>query len=334
VTRDEIIQKLAPWRGKHHRFAWKPVVEPGDGSVTASKFCGIPWTVPYAPWPECGHCHQPLQLFLQLDLDDLPAELDQTYGDGLLQLFYCIRDECQGYCGWEPFADDLSRVRVVHPIGSMPIVSPQGLTFPPMRIVGWERFLDLPKPEEHRELGLKYTYDFKAGTVRLECEELGLVFDNIRDPYLAENIANASLGDKLGGWPAWVQNVDYPACRRCERQMVHVFPVDSEHNVPFMFGDAGCGHITQCPGTQGRRRLRVGMPLTLKANKSRPAPIRVHEQRTCTKQISSNSLNVAHFLSSTNSTTQQPRRCSPGSRQCDRICSSSQPLPGVLAFSE
>jgi hypothetical protein len=29
--------------------------------------------------------------------------------------------------------------------------------------------------------------------------------------------------------------------------MARVFQVDSDHNVPFMFGDAGCGHITQCP---------------------------------------------------------------------------------------
>ena len=26
-----------------------------------------------------------------------------------------------------------------------------------------------------------------------------------------------------------------------------VFQLDSEKNVPFMFGDAGVGHITQCP---------------------------------------------------------------------------------------
>jgi hypothetical protein len=29
--------------------------------------------------------------------------------------------------------------------------------------------------------------------------------------------------------------------------MGHVFQVDSEDHVPFMFGDAGCGHVTQCP---------------------------------------------------------------------------------------
>jgi hypothetical protein len=50
---------------------------------------------------------------VQLDLTALPPELGQQFGPGLLQLFYCTRDDCDGLGGWEPFADDLSRVRVV-----------------------------------------------------------------------------------------------------------------------------------------------------------------------------------------------------------------------------
>jgi hypothetical protein len=26
-----------------------------------------------------------------------------------------------------------------------------------------------------------------------------------------------------------------------------LFQLDSEDHVPFMFGDAGCGHLTRCP---------------------------------------------------------------------------------------
>jgi uncharacterized protein YwqG len=250
MTTEEIVQHLEPWLAKQRRPAWKPVVQDGDGPVAASKFAGLPWIGPEAPWPVCGECKQPLQLFLQLDLADLPTELDQRFGTGLLQLFYCVRDECQGYGGWEPFGDDLSRVRVVQPTGPGQETSLPKSVYPAKRIVGWERFIDLPKPTEHEELGLKYLYNHKAGTVRLECDELGLVFDDIRDKTLAENIANSELGDKLGGWPAWIQNVEYPSCPRCGRQMVLVFQVDSEHNVPFMFGDAGCGHVTQCPEHQ------------------------------------------------------------------------------------
>ena len=246
---EEVIRKLEPWLAKQRRPAWRPAVQHGDAPATASKFCGTPWTGPDAPWPDCGNCRKPLQLFLQLDLGELPAELGQRFGTGLLQLFYCTREECQGSGGWEPFADDLSRVRVVRPSGPGlgTAASDQVGSFPPKRIVGWSLFTDLPMPEEHGELGLAYTYDFNAGTLRLQCPEVGLDLTQAMNDLAAEGIAVSELGDKLGGWPAWVQGIEYPTCPRCGRRMEHVFQVDSEDNVPFMFGDVGCGHVTQCP---------------------------------------------------------------------------------------
>src|SRR5262249_40892822 len=153
----------------------------------------------------------------------------RRFGTDMLQLFYCTRDECKGSGGWEPFADDLSRVRVVHPRGNASKTDVPDLDdyYPAKRIVGWERFIDLPKPAEHDELGLSYAYDHKAGNVRLECRELGLTFDNLRASGLAEDVGNSELGDKLDGWPAWIQNVEYPHCPRCGRRMAHVFQVDS-----------------------------------------------------------------------------------------------------------
>jgi hypothetical protein len=249
MTKEEIVETLGPWLAKQSHPAWKPIVVEGDGSATASKFCSIPWIGPDAPWPECGNCNHPLSLFLQLDLGNLPEELGRRFGTGLLQLFYCTRDDCQGDGGWEPFADDLSRVRVVHPSHSTPTVSvtPQYVLLPARRIVGWTRFNDLPMPCEHDELGLKYTYDFDAGTLRLECPALGFDLTNPMSHCPAEEIATSQPGDKLAGWPAWVQNVEYPNCPHCGRRMIHVFQVDSEDNIPFMFGDVGRGHITQCP---------------------------------------------------------------------------------------
>jgi hypothetical protein len=100
---------------------------------------------------------------------------------------------------------------------------------------------------EHEELGLKYTYDFNAGTLRLECPELEFDVTNRISECAAERIANSEPQDKLAGWPCWIQGVEYPNCPRCGRRMIHVFQLDSEDHVPFMFGDVGCGHITQCP---------------------------------------------------------------------------------------
>jgi uncharacterized protein YwqG len=249
MTTEEILKTLEPWLAKHRRPAWKPIVEEGHGPAAVSKFGGTPWTGPGAPWPECGHCKEPLPLFLQLDLGDLPEELGQRFGMGLLQLFYCTRDDCQGEGGWEPFADDLSRVRVVQPTRPILMTSAprRERHLPAKQIVGWTRFTDLPTPCEHDELGLKTTYDFEAGTLRLECPELDFDLTNRMDDCPAEEIAISERGDKLAGWPGWVQGVEYPYCPRCGHRMLHLFQLDSEDNIPFMFGDVGCGHITQCP---------------------------------------------------------------------------------------
>ena len=53
-------------------------------------------------------------------------------------------------------------------------------------------------------------------------------------------------GEKLLGWPAWVQGVEYPNCQVCNKEMSFIFQVDSSRNFDYDFGDCGCGHITQC----------------------------------------------------------------------------------------
>lgn len=249
MTTDQIIEKLKPWFAKHRRPAWKPVVQDGDGPPTAPKFCGAPWIGSNAPWPKCGQCKQPMQLFLQLDLGNLPKELGQSFGMGLLQLFCCTRDDCPGPDGYRAFEDHTKSVRVIQPkdSGRKSCLLKETNCFPSKRIVGWERFIDLPNPNEHEELGLKYTFDFDAETLRLQCPELSFDVTTPMNDCSPEEIAQAEIGDKLAGWPSWVQRIEYPNCPRCGLRMVYVFQVDSEFNIPFMFGDMGCGHITQCP---------------------------------------------------------------------------------------
>jgi uncharacterized protein YwqG len=54
-----------------------------------------------------------------------------------------------------------------------------------------------------------------------------------------EKIGVAAAGDKLGGWPNWMQGVDYPQCTKCNKSLVYLFQIDSEDNLPDMFGDSG-----------------------------------------------------------------------------------------------
>jgi hypothetical protein len=91
-------------------------------------------------------------------------------------------------------------------------------------------------------------YDFKAGTVSIRCPTVGLDAPPIRiDDLTAEQIANAEIGDKVLGWPHWVQGAEYPTCPKCRCRMRYLFQIDSEDHLPITWGDAGILHISQCP---------------------------------------------------------------------------------------
>jgi hypothetical protein len=246
-ARDEVLAMLQPWVAAHRRPAWRPLVAPGEPSGTRSEFCGQAWLLPGEAPPTCTDCGHPLQLFVQLDLGELPGELDGRFGEDILQLFYCVDDDCPGDGAWEAFSDVASLVRVVPPTGGLAPASEPDPAFRPLAITGWEPFDDAPDPEDHELAGLSAAYDFALRTVTLRCPEVGLQATLALDDLGVEEIAQAAGGDKLAGWPSWVQFRDYPHCPTCGRTMRVVFQLDSEDHVPFMFGDTGVGHITQCP---------------------------------------------------------------------------------------
>jgi hypothetical protein len=239
----DIRGTFAAWRAKHARPAWKPICV--DGRAVGAHFGGSPLLTESERWPVCKGCDQPMQFFLQLALAELPHAFTAR-GSGVLQLFYCSRDD--GDCEtWRPFSGT-HLVRLLrgpasvgsHPAGLVP--------FPVRSIRRWSELVDYPHPEEHEKLGLTYKYDFPNNRVSVSCDELGAALRDLDiDADVAETLAVAEMGDKLGGWPSWVQSVEYPDCPQCGRRMELVFQLDSEDNIPHMFGDAGCGHITQCP---------------------------------------------------------------------------------------
>lgn len=64
----------------------------------------------------------------------------------------------------------------------------------------------------------------------------------------------------MRGWRYWIQGADYPACKRCQKPMTVFFQIDSEENVPEMWGDAGMMYLRQCEAhlPQIRAGLRPG----------------------------------------------------------------------------
>ena len=187
-----------------------------------------------------------MRFFLQLALAELPEAASYPLRDGILQMFYCSGDD--GNCEtWTPFTGTHD-IRIV-PVGDELADSPGSVeVFPRGFIVDWTETSDAPHPEEHQALGLTYDYDFENDVVDVRCAEPPIALEKASlDLDVAEAISSPLSGDKLGGWPDWVQSTEYPNCPECRTQMQLLLQVDSEDNLPYMFGDAGCAHLTYCP---------------------------------------------------------------------------------------
>jgi len=246
MNKQEIQNQLDPWKQQNVRDAWLPITEESYDD-SHSHFGGAPMVPKGESWPECPNCKNPWQLFLQVDLEKLPDELAGHQGPGLLQFFYCTEEDCEQMDGWSPHAighgifvralADCEKALV--PDGHEP--------FPKNTIQSWEKISDFPDPEDYTENGLDWQYDFDNSKVRISCPSLNIDLTDIpMDEVEAEDISLAQGGDKLGGWPSWVQGAEWVICRECGKRMEMLFQLDSEVNVPYMWGDCGVGHISRC----------------------------------------------------------------------------------------
>jgi uncharacterized protein YwqG len=255
MLRRDVADVLAPFIERHRKTAYRPVVSEGQGAPDGSRFNGAPFLMNGEAWPECSFCAKPMAMFLQLNLSTLPAGAG-AFGSGLLQLFYCVEDHDYTQTeDWAAFDHKVKLARVIPDGTPGAIAMPKdvGLKANPLAIVGWTPFEETPNTEEAADYGLQTIYDrttprevrtkfvsepLGIDTGWLDSNELNQVFEKLLAP---------AFKDKLSGWPGWVQGVEYPSCTACGARMQLVFQIDSEDHVPWMFGDMGCGHITQCP---------------------------------------------------------------------------------------
>jgi uncharacterized protein YwqG len=223
ADRDEVLSKLAPLR----RRAYLPVTEEGDGVATDGKLGGTPYLTDAASWPACGNCGEPMGLVLQLNPAQLPEPLRKQWGGDLIQLFYCGSNDpnCGADAeGWEPFSKPgLGRQVAIAGDPVTPARRP-AVEYGPLVIRGWTAADDYPGWEEQEEVG-----------VELDDDEADLAHELTLD------------GDKLSGWPNWIQSMEYPDCTECGKRMKLVFQIDSGGHLDINLGDMGIGHLTQCP---------------------------------------------------------------------------------------
>jgi hypothetical protein len=178
-----------------------------------------------------------MPLLLQLDLGKAPEDDDRVWGEGLLQLFYCTNPDAP--------CNDLGGnrlARIVRPErGGAAAKAPKiKKAPPPRRITGWAVAAEVPSWHELKALKLKsLPKDVRAG---------GFSYDDGRDgDEVGKMELDAQLGDKLGGWPRWIQSRDVPRCPTCRSEMRLLFQLDENNNLEIEWGDAGCSYLFQCP---------------------------------------------------------------------------------------
>lgn len=199
-----------------------PVLGPVVGGPS-DQLAGAPWLPSGTEHPACACCGKPLALFVQLRTDPIRAAFPGLPAGHLVQLFYCIDGD--GPCEVEAETWEAFNTSTVGRL--VPITEGGGFgqaRLPGQSIVGWLPAHELPDPEE---LPSPLREDLDGDTWMA----------------LGEFCHD---GDKLGGWPAWVQGPELPSCRKCGSKMRFLFQVDSNCGVDHMFGDVGTAHLSYC----------------------------------------------------------------------------------------
>jgi predicted DNA-binding WGR domain protein/uncharacterized protein YwqG len=265
---EEIEAAFEPWRQKYGRSTWMPKTDFEDSGPRDSKFAGSPWLAHGEAHPNCGCCGKPLQLLLQLNLEQIPDALIGRFGDGLIQVFYCINEDCDvqvingvfiygaGVPAFQAFSERhfLRLVSKSELEGAVAQGDLPQSEFPEKRIFGWIEETDYPDGNEWESFGIQTNVesgqDFQA-RIEIECAEFDLFISTRfmspdEEVEFEDTIGSAWGDDKIAGYPAWFQQAEYPNCPICNNKMDFVFQIDSGDNVPYTFGRGGGRHVTQC----------------------------------------------------------------------------------------
>src|SRR5262245_30253511 len=158
----DVSEKLRPFTDKYQRIAFKPIVTRGQGAADGSRFNGAPFLASGEAWPECTPCAQPMAMFVQLNLQTLPAPYSTKFGTGLLQLFYCTREHHHTQTDqWAAFDDKAKLARIISSAAAGAIALPRDVGFKAdaCAITHWQPTPEAPNWEEAGEYGLDHVFD-------------------------------------------------------------------------------------------------------------------------------------------------------------------------------
>ena len=220
ALREAAKRKMRQWR----QPCWFPEVREQVGPPTASKFGGAACLLRGEDWPTCPQCGKPMPLFVQVNIAEVPPGARERGAVGVVQFFRCTGYDCEVW----PNSETAYLARRIPTDNIQAASSPPPHSYPEQLIVGWREDED---------------YAWEEADVDLTDEEFCALFapENPKEGF-------PRPGDKLFGWPNWIQGESYPPCPECGEPMtLNVFQIDSEDHLPYMFGDCGNCHLCLCP---------------------------------------------------------------------------------------
>jgi len=223
----DVLEQLRPFK----KTAYLPIVKQVAAENSShSKLGGYPFLRNENDWPLCPNCKKHMPLFLQLNLNDVPTKEE----DSVIQLFYCTTHEtvdCESDLeAYLPFSSGSVR-RKISISNESKIVRPNNENILiEKRIIDWELKEDYPHWEQYAELNIQIEDD-----------------EDVEELMDLREVGRPLGGEKLFGWPYWIQGSEYPFDRKTGSRMELLFQIDSDTHLDYMFGDAGIGHLTQSP---------------------------------------------------------------------------------------
>ena len=264
-----LLRELKERLGPHRRTAWAPVMGSPGQPGEFGQFGGVPRLGVGEAWPRCGCCDTDMTLVLELHLEKAPEAFQKRVGgEGWFQFFYCHSPSCSVEAAWEAFqSNSLARV-LLEPVERAG--PPPRVEYGAVPIVGWTPLPEGPGWEDRSGLGLDRdflnsdlvsTFSEMAETWTEGDSYYDAVFDyfGLSDTTAPESFSYLKTlpGDKLLGWPAWSQGVEYPHCPECQEQMEMLVQINNDgHGVGApgygsalgqVFAGDGNGHVSHCP---------------------------------------------------------------------------------------
>jgi uncharacterized protein (TIGR02996 family) len=203
---------------------------PGDAPPDASKIGGAFVWPESEPWPHCPqHGGIPYVCALQLRKEDVP-ELGFPDGTDLFQLLWCPvqHDDDDSFCP-KPAVFWRTRAKLKPPFAEPPAPAEVEYGhFPKACVLYPERVTEYPDPSEHDAPRVEYDDPavLAALAVLARIPERGSWYlpDDGSDVY--QTVLGACDGTKIGGYPDWVQDPNYPRCG-CGATMEHLLSFGS-----------------------------------------------------------------------------------------------------------